>query len=129
MQDNIQKRNPVQAYLLDKQGKAQELIYEEIDTVNKLDKILWLHFDYTSPEAIDWITNRSGIDSIAIDALLTEETRPRTTILGDALLIALRGVNLNPNSKDKIKPSFELASSITIEEIPVEFDILRLFVQ
>jgi predicted ATP-dependent endonuclease of OLD family len=37
--------------------------------------------------------------------------------------------NLNPNSKDKIKPSFELASSITIEEIPVEFDILRLFVQ
>ena len=108
MQDNIQKRNPVQAYLLDKQGKAQELIYEEIDTVNKLDKILWLHFDYTSPEAIDWITNRSGIDSIAIDALLTEETRPRTTILGDALLIALRGVNLNPNSKPEDMISIRL---------------------
>ena len=69
MQDNIGTRNPVQAYLLDKQGNAEELTYEEIDTVDKSDKILWLHFDYTSPEAIDWITNRSCIDSIAIDAL------------------------------------------------------------
>lgn len=55
MQDNIATRNPVQAYLLDKQGNAQELTYEEIDTVDKSDKILWLHFDYTSPEAIESI--------------------------------------------------------------------------
>ena len=114
MQDNIGTRNPVQAYLLDKQGNAEELTYEEIDTVDKSDKILWLHFDYTSPEAIDWITNRSCIDSIAIDALLTEETRPRTTILGDALLIALRGVNLNPNSKPEDMVSIRLYVSSTL---------------
>jgi zinc transporter len=114
MQDNISTRNPVQAYLLDKQGNAQELSYEEIDTVDKTDKILWLHFDYTSPEAIDWITNKSYIDSIAIDALLTEETRPRTTILGDALLLALRGVNLNPNSKPEDMVSIRLYVSLTL---------------
>ena len=99
---------PVEAYLLDKKGKALELSYEEIDSANRTDKILWVHFDYSSPEAIHWITNKSNIDSIAIDALLTEETRPRTTILDDSLLIALRGVNLNPNSKPEDMVSIRL---------------------
>ena len=63
---------PVEAYLLDKKGKALELSYKEIDSANRTDKILWVHFDYSSPEAIHWITNKSNIDSIAIDALLTE---------------------------------------------------------
>lgn len=101
-------KNRVQAYLLDKIGGAIELNYEELDNVNIVNKILWLHFDYSSPEAKDWIANKSAIDSIAIDALLTEETRPRTTILGDSLLIALRGVNLNPNSKPEDMVSIRL---------------------
>jgi zinc transporter len=105
---------PVEAYLLDKKGKAQFLSYEEIDTIDRTDKILWLHFDYSSAEAINWITNKSNIDSIAIDALLTEETRPRTTILDDSLLIALRGVNLNPNSKPEDMVSIRLFISPTL---------------
>ena len=44
----------------------------------------------------------------------TEETRPRTTILGDALLIALRGVNLNPNSKPEDMVSVRLYVSATL---------------
>ena len=71
----------VRAFLLDKKGFADEVKYEEIDAVDRFDKILWIHFDYSSDEAKDWITNKSGIDSVAVDALLTEETRPRTTIL------------------------------------------------
>lgn len=88
------------ALLLDKNGSAKELTYNDINT-NKYHKdgILWVHFDYSSQMAKDWIKNKSGIDSVAIDALLTEESRPRTTILNDSFLIALRGVNLNPNSK------------------------------
>ena len=95
----MQKNHPVRAFLLDKKGSALELTYEELDGIDRIDKILWVHFDYSSKEAIEWIRNKSNIDSVAIDALLTEETRPRTTVLGEALLIALRGVNLNPNSK------------------------------
>ena len=60
-------------------------------------------FDYSSKRSKEWITNKSGIDSVAIDALLTEETRPgRTTILDNALLIGLRGVNLNQTQNQKI---------------------------
>ncbi|MBY0540680.1 MAG: zinc transporter ZntB [Campylobacterales bacterium] len=101
-------KKPVIAFLLDKKGGAIELSYNELNNVDKNGKILWVHFDYSSPEAVDWITNKSEIDSIAIDALLTEETRPRTTILNDSILIALRGVNLNPNSKPEDMVSIRL---------------------
>lgn len=101
-------KKPVEAFILDNNGGAKELSYEELNCINTKNKILWVHFDYSSNEAIDWITNKSGIDEIAIDALLTEETRPRTTILNDSLLIALRGVNLNPNSKPEDMVSIRL---------------------
>ena len=97
------------ALLLDGNGSAKELNYEEINGDNlPTDGILWVHFDYSSEIAKDWIRNKSGIDSVAIDALLTEETRPRTTILNDSFLIALRGVNLNPNSKPEDMVSIRL---------------------
>ena len=99
---------PVRAFLLDKKGFAEELTYNELDIVDRTNKILWVHFDYLSKEANEWITNKSGIEDVAIDALLTEEPRPRTTVLGEALLIALRGVNLNPNSKPEDMISIRL---------------------
>ena len=97
------------ALLLDRNGNAKELTYDEING-NTLpeDGILWVHFDYSSQMAKDWIRNKSGIDSVAMDALLTEETRPRTTILNDSFLIALRGINLNPNSKPEDMVSIRL---------------------
>lgn len=52
--------------------------------------------------------NKSGIDNIAVDALLADETRPRTIVLGDNLLLALRGVNLDPNSKPEDMKSIRL---------------------
>lgn len=97
------------ALLLDGNGSAKALNYEDINGDNlPTEGILWVHFDYSSDIAKYWIRNRSGIDSVAIDALLTEETRPRTTILNDSFLIALRGVNLNPNSKPEDMVSIRL---------------------
>ncbi|GGD46054.1 zinc transporter ZntB [Malaciobacter pacificus] len=86
------------ALILDKKGGAVEVSYEKLDEIDFENNLVWLHFDYSSDEAVQWITNKSGIDPIAIEALLTAETRPRTTILNESLLLALRGVNLNPNS-------------------------------
>ena len=119
-------KKPVIAFLLDKKGGAIELSYEELNNVNTNGKILWAHFDYSSPEAIEWITNKSGIDSIAIDALLTQETRPRTTILNDSLLIALRGVNLNKNSKPEDMVSIRLFISTDLIISTRKRDILSV---
>ena len=60
------QKNRVQAYLLDKKGGALELNYEELNSVNRDGKILWVHFDYSSPEAIDWITNKGFLRSCPI---------------------------------------------------------------
>ena len=119
-------KNPVIAFLLDKKGGAVELSYEELNNVNTNGKILWAHFDYSSPEAIEWITSKSGIDSIAIDELLTQETRPRTTILNDSLLIALRGVNLNKNSKPEDMVSIRLFISTDLIISTRKRDILSV---
>lgn len=102
------------ALLLDRKGSARELSYEEINGVLPNNGILWVHFDYSSDIAKYWIRNKSGIDSVAMDALLTEETRPRTTILDDSFLIALRGINLNPNSKPENMVSIRLFISSTL---------------
>ena len=119
-------KKPVIAFLLDKKGGAIELSYEELNNVKTNGKILWAHFDYSSPEAIEWITSKSGIDSIAIDALLTQETRPRTTILNDSLLIALRGVNLNKNSKPEDMVSIRLFISTDLIISTRKRDILSV---
>ncbi|MCW8884477.1 MAG: zinc transporter ZntB [Motiliproteus sp.] len=59
---------------------------------------IWLHFDYTSSECADWMYTKSALDSVVCDALLSEESRPRTSQIEQGLLIALRGVNLSPGS-------------------------------
>ena len=56
------------------------------DSVDGLVHALVLKGDGTARE-LDW------------EALLTEETRPRSTQIGNGLLIAMRGVNLNPNAE------------------------------
>lgn len=94
--------------VLDKKGFAKEITFDEIDNYNSRDDLLWLHFNYTKNEAKEWISTKSGIDGIVVDALLADETRPRTIVLGDSLLIALRGVNLDPNSKPEDMKSIRL---------------------
>ena len=84
--------------IFDGNGGAKKISFEQLDEYTPSMGILWVHFDYTQEQSIDWITNKSNIDPIAVDALLSQTTRPRTTILNDSLILALRGINLNPNS-------------------------------
>jgi len=102
------KKVPFLGFLINKKGYAKKLKYEELNSIDKTeDNILWVHFDYSQKEAKNWIQTQFK-DSIISDALLAGETRPRTTILGDSLLIALRGVNLEPNSKPENMISIRL---------------------
>ena len=59
---------------------------------------VWVPLDYSRSSHRDWLTQFSALDDIVIEALLAEDTRPRTTVIGKGLLIALRGVNLNPGA-------------------------------
>ncbi|MDF1812938.1 MAG: zinc transporter ZntB [Verrucomicrobiales bacterium] len=57
--------------------------------------VIWLHFDLEDPAADTWLRNRDDLEQVAVDSLLTVESRPRLTRIGDGALAAFRGVNLN----------------------------------
>lgn len=90
----------VYGYALNGQGGGQTITGEDITTslAESKDQLTWLHFDYTHADTQQWISEHSQLDQVVIDALLTEESRPRSTQIGDGLLIALRGVNISPDS-------------------------------
>jgi zinc transporter len=83
---------------------------QKIELSSDLDicKPHWLHFDYTLSSTIQWLQNHSKLNPIVIDALLSEESRPRVTALDDGLLISLRGINLAPDSDPEDMVSIRL---------------------
>ena len=89
----------VHALLLDGKGSARRIDWPEVEAWQPGKGVLWLHFDYTVPETREWLIENSGLPEMAVEALLTLETRPRVTTLADAHLINLRGVNLTPGAQ------------------------------
>jgi len=98
----------IRGFILDGKGGGQEIGWEELKTWSPENGPLWLHFDYTSENTTNWIQHESDLDEVPATALLTEETRPRTTVLEDGTMIALRGVNLNPGSDPEDMVSIRL---------------------
>ena len=109
MTSSIQLNNDsTLAYLLDGNGGTRELDANEIATWTPQAGNIWVHLNYSNSADSEWLTHSSGLDPLIVEALLAEETRPRTTAIGDGLLIALRGVNLNPGSDPEDMVSIRL---------------------
>ncbi len=58
----------------------------------------WLRFDHATPNLHDILVRDHGLDTVVVDAMLDDETRPRCRSVGDGALLILRGVNLNPGA-------------------------------
>ena len=60
--------------------------------------VLWIDLEGTDQEARKWLEEESGLEPLYSEALLAEETRPRSLGLPSkkALLLTLRGINTNP---------------------------------
>jgi zinc transporter len=86
------------AYLLDGRGGGRALGWTEIARWRPQDGLLWVHLDRAGPGARRWLQGDSGLDPLIAGALLAEEVRPRELRVEDALLVVLRGVNLNPGA-------------------------------
>ncbi len=85
-------------WVLDGNGGGTPVDWDGARTWEPADGPLWLHLDRTTDSSTQWLTGESGLDSIVVDALLAEETRPRAVKMGTGLLVILRGVNLNPGA-------------------------------
>jgi hypothetical protein len=57
----------------------------------------WLHFDYSHPSILKTL-DELGLPNRVIESLTRVDTRPRTAILEDGILVLLRGVNMNPGA-------------------------------
>jgi len=83
------------AYLLDGGGGGEQLDWSGVERWVPGDGALWLNLDYTAPDAEHWLGMSSKIDPVIRDALLDNDPRPRATAHGDALLLIVRGINVN----------------------------------
>jgi zinc transporter len=81
----------------DAEGKPTALEWTHVSRIKAFTyPRIWLHLNRSAPQAHAWLRKRSGLDKIVIEALLTEDTRPRALRVGKGFLINLRGFNLNP---------------------------------
>lgn len=83
------------ATLIAPDGSYRSLKPEEALTTAPADGLLWLHLDRRSETVLTWLYTHSGIDEIDVEALLSEETRPRAyrPRQQGSLMVILRGVN------------------------------------
>ncbi|HEY5718005.1 MAG TPA: CorA family divalent cation transporter, partial [Motiliproteus sp.] len=86
----------IHALQLDGNGGARELNWEQTINADSSNGMLWIHLDYTDPEAAEWINHHAGLSPLVAQALLDENTRPRAHEYPGGVLVALRGVNMNP---------------------------------
>ena len=88
----------INAYILDGEGGGRRVGWKDIQEWTPTAGLLWAHLNLSAPEAQRWIKEESQLEDVVGDALLAEESRPRITGFDDGLLLALRGVNLNPGA-------------------------------
>ena len=84
------------SYLLTADGRGQPLDDDAVAAWTPADGPLWVHLDITKQAAREWIERDESLPAVVVDTLLAGETRPRSVLTGDGLLIVLRGVNTNP---------------------------------
>ncbi|MGD2129779.1 MAG: zinc transporter ZntB [Lysobacterales bacterium] len=88
----------INAFVLDGTGGAQKLPVEEADRARHSSKPVWMRVNFGDTRGRKWLMDDSGLDETVVDAILQEESRPRTLVFGKGVLIVLRGVNLNPGA-------------------------------
>jgi zinc transporter len=80
-------------------GSSKPIEIAEVGSWSPAEGLLWLHFDIRDYHARDWIRHQSGLSEVAINTLLSEETRPHVWREQDTVVMALRGINFNPDAE------------------------------
>ena len=86
------------SFILDGKGHGRKLDAADVKQWTPGEGLLWVHIDVSDSSASRWLKRDSGLPDIAIDTLLAAETRPRSIISEDGMLVILRGVNTNPGA-------------------------------
>ncbi|MGH1351881.1 MAG: zinc transporter ZntB [Methyloligellaceae bacterium] len=97
------------ACTLDGNGNGHPLDEASMSEKVSSDELTWVHLDANSEAAQKWLRSEIPyLDSIIVDALLAEETRPRILEFEKGVLMILRGVNLNEDAQPEDMVSIRL---------------------
>jgi len=86
------------ALLFDGKGGARALSDAEVDEWSPADGLLWVDVNQTRKAGRQWLVQRSKLDKQVSAILLAGETRPRSLVEADGLLVIMRGINMNPGA-------------------------------
>jgi zinc transporter len=87
------------AYEIDGSGRGVPLEGAAIAQKLKADELAWVHLDAAHGDTRGWLeANVPYLDTVILDALLAEETRPRLIEFEHGAMLILRGVNLNEDA-------------------------------
>ena len=86
----------IAAYILDGKGGGKKIGWKEIEQWQPEQGYLWVHLNHTTRKARQWLLKESGLDKLTAQAMVAQESRPRSVINHAGLLVFLRGINLNP---------------------------------
>lgn len=90
----------VSASILDGKGGATQINETDIKKWKPAKGVLWVHLNLKFDGAAEWLKNNSGLDDWTIETLTDiDESRPRTVVHRNSLLLVLRTVNLTPRSE------------------------------
>ncbi len=62
-------------------------------------EVMWLHLDRTMDDVEDFLEQTLALTEPTLEAMLSNETRPRAFREGDGLVTILRGINFNPGAE------------------------------
>lgn len=86
------------SFLFPANETCREVGWEDIHAWRPEQGWIWIHLDRKNETSMNWLMEKSGLDPMVSEALLAEETRPRSLLVGEGMLLILRGVNLNPGA-------------------------------
>lgn len=84
------------ALLLDGQGGAKTLTWEQVNHWDPSQGLLWVHGDYSCADIKEWLFGKSQLDPLAAEALIVEDLRPSCHITDESIRLFIRAVNTNP---------------------------------
>jgi len=86
------------AFIIEPSGLVRSVDQDGVVGWQPEQGLLWVHMDANATETQVWLKQSAALPRLVPEALVAEETRPRSTIVGDGLLLVLRGINLNPGA-------------------------------
>ncbi|MCW5773412.1 MAG: zinc transporter ZntB [Rhodospirillaceae bacterium] len=96
---NEAEDQPPEIRSLDGQGGGTLLPWDSCVVGHIPEGLFWLHLDWDTPLAHQLLVETFGVDPVVAEALVEEDTRPRSLASGRDELVILRGVNLTPGAE------------------------------